>query len=97
MNINGNPNWKKGVSANPDGRPPKEQALTDLLKEKADKNELVDRLLEWSKKDSTILRYVFDRIDGKPRETVKTIIETPSVVWYDKENDETDSENKTTG
>ena len=78
----GGRDWIAGQSGNPGGRPPKEQALTDLLKEKADKNELVDRLLEWSKEDSTILRYIFDRIDGKPRETLETIREVPRIVGY---------------
>ena len=27
----GNPNWKQGVSGNPNGRPPKNRALTEIL------------------------------------------------------------------
>ena len=29
-----NPNWKKGVSGNPNGRPPKSRALTEILARK---------------------------------------------------------------
>ena len=35
-----NPNWKKGVSGNPKGRPPKGRALTEILKVSLDKKVL---------------------------------------------------------
>ena len=96
----GGKDWVVGQSGNPNGRPPKEQALTDLLKEKANKDELVKRLLVMAKKDLTALKYVFDRIDGKPRETLETIIETPRVIGYypsqstDTEDTDTDTESE---
>jgi len=89
----------KGESGNPNGAPKKEQALTELLKEKANKDELVKRLLVMAKKDLAALKYVFDRIDGKPRETLETIIETPRVVGYyprgtNRQNTDTDRESE---
>ena len=36
-----NPNWKKGTSGNPAGRPPKERALTDTL-ERAGRSAITD-------------------------------------------------------
>ena len=79
----GGKDWEPGQSGNPGGRPPKEQALTDLLKQKADKERLSALLLEMAYKgDLQALKYVYDRIDGKPRETLETIIETPRTVGY---------------
>jgi hypothetical protein len=66
-----NPNWKPGVSGNPNGRPPKGQALTDVLREKADAQEIADQLLAMARDgDLGALKYIYDRIDGKPRESV---------------------------
>jgi len=61
----GNPNWKPGVSGNPNGRPKKGETLTDLLGEKLDKDKFVRRLisLAW-KGDMTAIKYIYDRIDG---------------------------------
>jgi len=37
-----NPNWKPGVSGNPHGRPPKQRALTEILRRGGSKTVLVD-------------------------------------------------------
>lgn len=60
--------WKKGQSGNPAGRKPKgTDTLTGVLREKADKRKLAERLLELAYKgDVVALRYVYDRIDGTP-------------------------------
>ena len=71
MNATG----KGGFGDNPqnrrNGRPPKEQALTDVLRSKIDKDAVAEKLIEMAmvKGDISALKYVFDRVDGKPTET----------------------------
>lgn len=86
----GNPNWKKGVSGNPNGRPPKDQALTDILKSKVDKDEMARLLLESARGgDLAAIKYVYDRIDGRPKETISaTISELPKYVGFIVPEDE---------
>jgi len=59
------------------GRPRKGKSLTEIL-EKALRSEknykaLADILIEMAIKDKNItaIRYIYDRIDGKPKETVE--------------------------
>jgi hypothetical protein len=75
----------RGFADNPQninraGRPKKGQALTDLLRKELShkdgdtpgKTVIVKKLYELAKGgDVTALKYIFDRIDGKPTETVK--------------------------
>lgn len=74
-----------GESGNPQGRPPKEQAVTDILRNTVDKQALVDKLLELAMQgDKQALLYAIDRLDGRPRETVHNLIENlPEVVEID--------------
>jgi len=77
--------WKPGQSGNPKGRAKKGKTLTDILEKHLRKRrelpagekhaakellakELIDRALDG---DTAALKYIFDRIDGKPTETVK--------------------------
>jgi len=81
--------FKKGEVNNPNGRPKKEYCLTDILKEQGEtedvqtsngqkisrKNALGQKL--WAMAmggDITAMRYVYDRIDGKPNQTIDTTI-----------------------
>ena len=75
-------NFEKGdPRINRAGRPPKGQALTDILNGKLDmdhkpgktKREAVaEKLIELALKgDMAALRYIFDRCDGKPRESLE--------------------------
>lgn len=77
--------FKPGVSGNPKGRPPKEHCLTDLLKEaleqehnktgKTKKQMIIDKMYELANEgDVSILKYLFDRIDGKPLQQIETKI-----------------------
>jgi len=79
-NKPGNPNWKKGVSGNPNGRPKKGETLTEILRDQAElvdvtrgdekisrKEALARRL--WSMAmdgDIHAIKYIYDRIDGTP-------------------------------
>ncbi len=77
--------WEPGQSGNPAGRPPKDEALTDVLRGLVDKEDIAKKLIEVANKgDVGALKYVYDRLDGKPRETVHNINENlPEVVEID--------------
>lgn len=81
----GGRDWKPGESGNPAGRPKKGEALTDKLREKVNADELTEWLLKEAKTgDIAAIKYVFDRIEGKPRETIHQTIENlPDVVEID--------------
>jgi hypothetical protein len=84
----GKPNFVKGVSGNPNGRPKKGTALTDILKMLLDKpatdspdapkvkelvmQKLVSLALDG---DMVAIKYLSDRIDGTPVQTVDQNIE----------------------
>ena len=69
----GGKDFEPGKSGNPAGRAPKEQALTDVLREKVNKEAIAEKLIEiaMEKGDISALKYIYDRIDGKPIETIK--------------------------
>lgn len=80
----GNPNWGDGKSGNPNGRPKKENCLTDILKATTDKmvtnvngekvavkQAIADKLIQLALDGDTVaLKYLYDRVDGRSRETI---------------------------
>jgi hypothetical protein len=59
-----------GTVPNPKGRPKKGTALTDVLKERVDAQELANKLIDMAMDGDTVaMKYIYDRIDGKPIET----------------------------
>jgi len=78
--------WKPGQSGNPNGRPKKGEAVTDILRDTVDKQALVNKLVELAmeKGDFAALRYAIDRLDGKPIETInQTLRELPPMFEID--------------
>ena len=67
MARNPNGRFAPGTSGNPNGRPPKERALTHILEQRADRERLVDALLNLAYSgDLPALMFVFLRFDGAP-------------------------------
>ena len=73
--------FKQGQSGNPRGRPKKGETLTDLLREKIEttkttrekltrKEKIIEKLIALAEAgDLLALRYLFDRLDGRPKES----------------------------
>ena len=61
------------ANINRKGRPPKGQTLTDALRSKVDKETLAEKLIEmaFDKCDMAAIKYIYDRIDGTPIQTIK--------------------------
>ena len=76
----GDTKFKPGQSGNPNGRPKKGTSLTEILRElgevppgktgKPRKEVIAEKLWRLALSgDKFALRYVYDRLDGKPKET----------------------------
>ncbi len=73
------------------GRPPKEHSLTDLLKEtlnqpyndegKTKKQQVIDKMFEIAveNEDVQMMKYLIDRIDGKPLQTIQANVTRPEI------------------
>ena len=73
--------YAKGTTGNPYGRPKKGKCLTDILEKalakkredgKTNKAALAETLigLAIDDKDIAAIKYIMDRVDGRPKETV---------------------------
>jgi len=64
--------WPKGQSGNPKGRLKKGETLTDNLREHIDKDEIAQKLIKLMRKGNVAAtKYIYDRLDGKPQQTIK--------------------------
>lgn len=84
-NPNGNPNWKKGESANPNGRPKGSVSIVAAIKKKLEEEHptstpeqkklwldmIVEKIFDAGiKGEASILKDMIDRVDGKAKETL---------------------------
>ena len=80
---------KRSEDINRNGRPPKEFTLTNILREnlnqvndetgKTKKQEVIDKMYELAvdKGDVQMMKYLIDRIDGKPLQTIEANVTRP--------------------
>lgn len=76
--------WKKGESGNPQGRPKKGETFTDILNASYSKEDLLEKMWQraMTEDDFQAMKYLMDRWDGTPRQTLDASIEMPSVVGF---------------
>ena len=88
-----NGRFVKGWQGGP-GRPPKGEAVTDILRNTVDKQSLVNKLIELAMKgDKQALIYAIDRLDGKPRETIdQNVRNVPEYVGFNDKDDSEDTD-----
>lgn len=80
-NPKGNPNWRSGVSGNPNGRPPKGRCISDVLRQMLEqkdakgvtrKKRIAAKLLDLAEKGNVeLLKYLCDRLEGRPAQALE--------------------------
>jgi len=96
-NPSGKGGWKKGESGNPNGRPKKNRSYTEAIEAKFNPKELAALLhdMVFIDHDFGAAKYVYDRLEGKPTETIdQTIRDLPPYVELNtvENDDRTDRE-----
>jgi hypothetical protein len=67
----GNPAWRKGVSGNPNGRPPLEDTLRAAILKLGSKDELAQALWKAARAGNIrAMALMCDRLEGSPKESV---------------------------
>lgn len=68
----GNPNWKKGQSGNPKGRPPKGHSISEMVRSKLDPEAFAEAILALAYSgDIAAIRTVWHKLEGAPRQEVE--------------------------
>jgi len=81
---------KNPNNINTKGRPPRKYSMTNLLRDaleepfnddgRTNKRMVIDKMIELANDgDTNILKYLFDRIDGKPLQTIEAEVTRPEV------------------
>lgn len=77
--------WEKGQSGNPNGRPKKQNTLTDILKELGESNkvDIKGKTVEWKTAlmyklwqlalggDKASIQHIYDRYEGRPKDKIE--------------------------
>ena len=84
-NKGGNPNWKKGTSGNPNGRPKSGHAISDIIRKLGDKDgqrEEVLQIVYDKAKDGDLkaIEFIANYDQGRPVQTVDVIERDPDDV-----------------
>jgi len=85
--------FKKGdPNINRQGRPREGTTLTDILKEKLDKDDFIKRLIDLAKSGNTkAIEMIYDRIDGKQKEQIEHSTDNFEIIVKSiKKNESTD-------
>ena len=88
--------WKKGQIPNPTGRPPKDQSLTELMREylynipkgqkKPYKEMFIEKtLLMAMKGDIAALKLIWNYLDGMPKQSINTEISLNNEIDKEKQ------------
>ncbi len=85
----GGSRWKPGQSGNPDGRPPKGFSMAEVLRELLEQGEnkpsarqIAEKAIAAAKSgDMRAIEFIFDRIDGKPKQSLRHEGDEENPVW----------------
>lgn len=92
--------WEKGVSGNPNGRPPKEFSFTEGMREflqevnpdtkKARKDELIQKVYQFAMRgDPTLIKLIINYLEGMPQGSTPQVavqVNNYQLTPEDKEN-----------
>ena len=83
-NKGGNPNWKKGVSGNPNGRPPAEKSIAGRIRAALSEDDWTAIIAKATEQamagDKAARDFLLDRTEGKPNQKIDITEHDPDEV-----------------